>query len=89
MDGEKLTIHPSHFGDRIEVPMPSDCSTILVCADTIGGHKPLKILLPHQLYVETVRKIVAEHGVKTVTIMPYRNIDKYQIAVSDLPDENP
>jgi len=76
-------IRPSDFGDYIQVDMPEGTDMLLVCVDT-EQHTPVRICLPHQLYVDKAREILRQHGAKTLTVMPYRNDQKIEI---ELPPE--
>lgn len=78
-------IRPSDFGDYIQVEMPEGTDMLLVCVDT-EQHTPVRICLPHQLYVDKAREILRQHGAKTLTVMPYRNDQKIEIELLPEPE---
>jgi hypothetical protein len=64
------TWHKTPFGDALHVEVPADCTAIIV-----GVHKhqwiPLKILLPHQLYRETIERLLLENDATELVVIPY------------------
>lgn len=45
-------IEKSPFGDRFEFDVPEGAYAVVVCENRGGGWRPLKFLLPHQVYVK-------------------------------------
>jgi hypothetical protein len=73
-------------GEWVNFTMPVGCDMILVCADTVQ-HKPVRVLLPHQLTVADARRLLDEHGAESLHVMPYRNVDKIKIPRATLTPE--
>ena len=73
---------PSIFGDDIlEYPMPADCDLVVLCVDR-HQHCPVKLLLPHQVYREHLRKLRDEYpDAIGFTLMPVRSTEKYTVSV--------
>lgn len=65
------TLQPSPpFGDVVMLPeLPPGTDMILVCVDLYQS-KPVQLMLTHQLYYDTVRQLVEEHGCRSISIMP-------------------
>jgi hypothetical protein len=62
------------FGTLIDINLPEDCTSVLICLRGLSL-KPVHICLPHQVYVETINKIIEEHNdynINTFTIIPLR-----------------
>lgn len=60
------------FGLALEPKIPKGSDMIVVCGwNSPGGWVPLRILLPHQLYVEDIKKILKKW--EEVWIIPYRS----------------
>lgn len=52
------------FGRYYEFDMPPGCNVVIVCENNGFGLKPLRVCLPHQVYVKDVKDI------KGLTIIP-------------------
>lgn len=46
----------TEFGDMLVFDMPDDTDMIIVCESCNTGMKPRMVLLPHQLYRETIEQ---------------------------------
>jgi hypothetical protein len=70
---------PSPFGDRYDFSVPdgADCVVVFVRDNCCV---PVRILLPHQLYVETIEKIIAEHYCSSVMLLPCRSLEWMEVA---------
>ncbi|PQO47393.1 hypothetical protein [Blastopirellula marina] len=51
----------SYTGKTVLFNLPDECDMIVVCRNVGGGHIPVKVLLRHQLYIETLVRILEEH----------------------------
>lgn len=69
-----LTIDTT-FGKSVIVPMPHGCDVMILCTTGYGGRRPVRVLLPHQLYAHEVEALLAQDGVDGVECIPYRNDD--------------
>lgn len=59
------------FGLRYKFTTPKNCQTVVLCYNTGTGLQPYKVCLPHQVYVKTVAKMVAENPeTKYITVLP-------------------
>ncbi|WP_158809623.1 hypothetical protein [Beijerinckia sp. L45] len=75
------SIQPSKFGDYLDIRMPSGTDTIIVAVDR-KRHEPERVMLPHQLYVKTAIEMMG--AAEAITVFPYRNTDKIEIAAEAL-----
>ncbi|MEI3850072.1 MULTISPECIES: hypothetical protein [unclassified Ensifer] len=74
----RFKLRDSDFGRYIAPVMPFGCDMIVVFANP-AGHLPVWLGLPHQLYIKTARDLLEKHGSTHLTIVPYRNMDKFDI----------
>ena len=63
------------FGPRYKFSVPNRCQAVVLCYNNGSGLRPYNVSLPHQVYVKTVEKMIAEHPeTKFVTVLPvYRS----------------
>lgn len=85
-DRERFSVKESHFGQYLSLRLPAGCDMIVVYANP-HGHKPVWMGLPHQLYLREARRLIAEHGGDHLTIVPYRNVDKFDVPQAALATE--
>lgn len=72
------------FGKMLRYPIPSDCDCVIVCIDTIQ-HQPILMLLPHQVYVERMRELLAKHpDARGISILPVRSKDRISVSRAEL-----
>jgi len=65
------------FGAMVEIPHQPDQDMVVLCEMSAGGYVPIKLLLPHQVYLERVDKT------KRYVAMPLRSEEYVEI----VPDE--
>lgn len=57
----------------------SDEDVVILCVRPFGAHrnslKPLKILLPHQVYKHDIEKIKEEYGTSDIVCIPAKTSD--------------
>ena len=73
----------SSFGDFLCFDKPLDCDVIVV-----GVHKgqivPVRVMLPHQLYRQTVAEILKEHGAQEIHVIPYNSKELRSFTAAEL-----
>ena len=79
-----LTV-PTKFGASVVVPMPHGCDVMILCTTGRYGRRPIRVLLPHQLYAHDVESLLAQDGVDGVECIPYRNDDLVSVRLDLLP----
>jgi hypothetical protein len=71
------------FGYALDYPMPDGCDVIV-----LGVMKfqiePIRVLLPHQIYRDDLKKLMAEHQTDEIFIIPYRSADILSFKRSEL-----
>ncbi len=70
---------PTDFGHMIKLPVPNDCDLIIVCTNNGGGLVPVRLLLPHQLYREDLKKLVEQTNAREITIIPARSEEYFDV----------
>lgn len=68
----------SSFGQFVAPDLPQGRDMIVVAINQ-NGLKPVWLGLPHQLYLSDIEKLLTEHGGDHLTVIPYRNADKFNI----------
>ena len=63
-----MRVRDSSFGAWVEFPDLDRSGLILISVLTRHGLKPVKVLLPHQLYLQDIRALQAEGDVVVTTI---------------------
>jgi hypothetical protein len=64
-------LESEHFGRFLAVPFPPECNVMIVCVNEGYGMKPVRVLLPHQLYVESIRKLIEDYpSARWITCIP-------------------
>ena len=71
------------FGDMCVLELPDDCNMIILAANSGFGLKPVGVYLPHQVYVETLEKIIKEHDAREIVAIPF-NHKNYISIVGDV-----
>lgn len=75
-------LHKNNFGTVIKFKVPDDCGAVVLCANYGGGLKPLKILLPHQIYKEDLEKLLEDRTIREVVVIPIRSEEYLTIATN-------
>jgi hypothetical protein len=78
------------FGDSFSIKdkIPKDCQSIVVGVNTGTGIKPLRLMMPHQLYAEDVKKIFNEYGnTASIAIIPIRSYETFAFTLGDINPE--
>lgn len=62
LNGKRLVkfCHTS-FGPMLDFKVPNDCNLIVISINSGGGWKPVHMCLPHQFYVEDLRRMLKEN----------------------------
>lgn len=72
------------FGEYLDFNMPFECDMVVICINKKYGHEPKYICLPHQIYKVKLKDLIIEHNAESITIIPYKNYDKFTIAIGDI-----
>lgn len=68
------------FGPWLNFEIPKDADLIVVSVNTGGGWRPVKMLLPGQLYVETLNEILDQHpDARWVAVHPVRSAECLEV----------
>jgi hypothetical protein len=68
-------------GTQVVVPLPEGCDALILCYNKGTGLVPCQFLLPHQLCVESVQRLVATHpGVREIIVIPVRSCEYTTVA---------
>jgi hypothetical protein len=65
----KPALIPTYFGDAVDITLPPE-TLMLVSVLTMGGLKPVRFLLAHQLYKKEVEEL-EKLGEVVITAVPY------------------
>mgnify|MGYP001574183825 CR=1 FL=1 len=63
-------VRRSRFGLYYSFPIPLNCDVVVVCSNDNSGLVPLKVLLPHQVYLKDTASIPG------LTILPAYSGDR-------------
>jgi hypothetical protein len=58
------------FGDMCVLNVPTDCNVVVLAVNCGSGLLPVKLLLPHQVYVTVVEDLVKKYNAHEVVAMP-------------------
>lgn len=72
------------FGEYLNFNMPFGCDMVVICVNTKSGHKAVNISLPHQATRDILKRLLKDHNGDSITIIPYKNSDKFTIDVGDI-----
>lgn len=72
-------IEETSFGDQLVFDMPAGADVVVICTQGQGGLEPISLCLPHQVYVDDVRKVMAKHDCSEVVVIPARAADYVRI----------
>ena len=79
----------SSFGESIDFNLPHGANLILVCLNYYSGDAPRTILLPHQLYRETMKAWLSEKAdlrgsIRSIAVYPIRSNERIEIPLKDI-----
>lgn len=69
-----------NFGTVLKYDMPKGAGAVMVCANYGAGLRPIKLLLPHQVYTKDLEKLAQEPGIREVVLIPVRSEEYITIA---------
>jgi len=74
---QPLEIHDSTFGKWVSIPHPG-CDVVVI---GVQKHQfvPLRVALPHQLYVDNLLGLLDEHEASEILVAPFRAADYVRI----------
>lgn len=78
-------LKPSIFGQYVDFAVPPDCDVVILCKRGAGGLRPIKLLLPHQIYEADIRDLLVkqESGLgDDVYVVPVRSSEYIKIATT-------
>ena len=78
-----ITIEKSYFdkdGGMLNFNIPKVCDLVILCGNKGEGYKPYKCLLPHQVYLEDIKKAFEEYGFEVITLFPVKSNSNFNIA---------
>lgn len=82
-----ITFHPTVFGKMAKYPFPEGYDIVVLCVDR-HQHVPVTLLLPHQVYLEKLRELLAEYpDARGITLIPCKSSDKVMIDKGVIHDE--
>lgn len=78
--GLKARTCPTRFGQAVDLDLPEGTTAIIVSVNSGQGYQPKRLLLPHQLYVDTIRKLLADNpGTRAITVHPIRSSESVDV----------
>lgn len=84
---KNFDLHDTDFGIMFDIHhMPKDADIIIVCYNK-GCLKPLRLMLPHQLYFKEFQKIVEDYDPTQITIVPVNSKDYIDLFPDQLSSE--
>jgi len=85
----EVSIAPTRFGNHYRLPMPADCDVVILCGWN-QQIQPRKLLLPHQVYTETVNDVLKYFDTSEAWVIPARSKDyiKLPILEGEIKEEN-
>lgn len=71
------------FGLMLDYEVPAGCDVVALC---VQQHQmvPVEICLPHQVYLDKIERILAEHATTEIHIIPYNSKTVLSFKVEDL-----
>ena len=63
--------------------LPKTNELVIVCGNKGGGYKPLRCLLPHQIYEENLKKWFEEDGFESISIFSVKSSENILVAVKN------
>lgn len=78
--GLKARTRPSTFGQAVDLDLPEGTDAIIVSVNSGQGYKPKRFLLPGQLYVDTIVRLLEEDpGTRSITVHPVRSSESVDV----------
>jgi hypothetical protein len=63
-------VYSNPFGDYCKLEIPANCNVVVLAVNNGYGLIPVKLLLPHQVYVKVIEDLVKEHNAKEIVAIP-------------------
>lgn len=60
------------FGDRYDFDVPPGTRAVVLFRNNGGGRIPVRLLLPHQVYVKDVEELLVS-GARSIEVLPVSN----------------
>lgn len=67
-------VHENNFGKLIYEKQGNE-DVVIVCIEISGKLKPLNLLLPHQIYKDSIEKIIDKYGTEKIVVIPAKTTD--------------
>jgi len=78
---------PSGFAPFVlDTKPPEWCKVVILCAMDCGVARPIRILLPHQIYSDMLVKIAREHQEYTEFLVYYATSSNIVIKPEEIPE---
>ena len=59
----------------------TDCDSVLLCRNSGYGIIPIRMLLPHQIYLKTLEEVIRDHpDTREITLIPIRSKEYITLA---------
>lgn len=79
-DDERVKQRGLANGGRLDFEVPKDCDLVILMGNKGDGHIPYRCLLPHQVYVDDIKKAFEEQHFEVIYILPVSSKAPFQIA---------
>ncbi len=70
-------------GGNVDFQVPKGCDLIILMGNRGGGFVPYQCLLPHQVYVNDLRKAFKEHGFEVIYVIGVKSKDTFPIVYAN------
>jgi len=77
---EATGLSQNNFGTVVKHKMPEGAGAVVLCTNYGGGLKPVRILLPGQVYTKTLEELAKDPMVKEIVLIPIRSHEYITIA---------
>jgi len=80
---EATGLSQNNFGTVVEYKMPEGAGAVVLCANYGnygGGFKPVRILLPGQVYTKALEELAKDSMVSEIVLIPIRSHEYITIA---------
>jgi hypothetical protein len=75
----------TQFGLMVDFFVPEGCDGVILCLDRGIGRKPLRVLLPHQVYLHDLRSLLNTYSdLRGITLVPYRSAEQTTLTAEEL-----
>lgn len=75
-----IMIMGERYGGMLHFDVPKDCDLIVLMGNIGGGYVPFRCLLPHQVYMDDIRKAFDEKHFEVIYVVPISSKAPFQIA---------